>query len=146
VVKKLNIRDPAVTDTMSLTPVSRQEMREAKAKAEEGARLQVINTIVSEIYTAAVKKAKGSSERSYTYPLTNTTYHNYGTLTSKSVQAAMPDIITRLEDLFPGCAVTHAEFAKGQDGKLYGISTMEEKVLAFVNKQELQEYIVVDWS
>ena len=135
-----------MTDTMSLTPVSRQEMRGAKAKAEEEVRLQVMHTIVKEIYEAAVRKAKGSSERSYTYPLSNTIYHNHGTLTSKSIQAVMPDIIGRLQELFPGCAVTHAEFAKGHDGKLYSISTMEEKVLAFVDKHELQEYIVIDWS
>ena len=121
-------------------------MRGAKAKAEQGVRLQVIHTIVKEIYEAAVRLAKGSSETSYSYPLSNTTYHNHGTLTSKSIQAVMPDILSRLQELFPGCAVTHAEFAKRQDGKLYGISTMEEKVLAFVDKHELQEYIVVDWS
>lgn len=29
---------------------------------------------------------------------------------------------------------------------MYDISTMDEKILPFINQQQIQEYIVIDWS
>lgn len=142
----MNRARAAVTDKMSLTPVSREEMRKMKGNVDEQRRLQLIDTIVSQIYAPTVRQAQSSSETSYSYELTNTTYHNHGLHKSQEVKANMPDILNRLRELFPGCRVTHATLAKGQDGKIYDIACIEEKVLAFVNREQTQEYIVVDWS
>jgi len=142
----MNRARAAVTDKMSLTPVSREEMRGMKVHMDEQRRLQLIDTIVSQIYAPTVMQARSSSETSYTYPLTNTTYHNHGLHKSQEVKANMPDILNRLRELFPGCTVSHTTLAKGQDGQLYDIACIEEKVLAFVNRQQTQEYIIIDWS
>lgn len=106
---------------MSLIPVSRKEMREAKAKNDYAIRVHLIDSIVSQIYAPAVRQAKTLDLRSYTYPLGDTTYHNNGLHTSEAVNAVIPDIISRLQELFPGCTVS------------------------FVNIQ-MQDYIVIDWS
>jgi hypothetical protein len=58
----------------------------------------------------------------------------------------MPDILTGLQELFPGCDVTHTILSRGTDGKMYDISKLDEKVLPFVNRALDQSYIVVDWS
>ena len=131
---------------MSLIPISREEMRGMKTKADEEMRTRLIEQIVLEIYSPAVRQAQTTSDTSYTYPLTNTMYHNHGLHPSTAVKANIPEILRRLRELFPGCTVSHTEFAKGQDGRLYDISIMEEKVLAFVNRQQIKEYIVIDWS
>jgi hypothetical protein len=34
----------------------------------------------------------------------------------------------------------------GQDGNMYDISKMDEKVLAFIDKRHNQDCIVIDWS
>ena len=135
----------AVRD-MSMIPVSREEMRGMKAKNDEAIRGHLIDTIVSQIYAPTVKLAKSTSETCYKYQLDNNFYHNHGPHPSQSIKAAIPDIITRLQELFPGCTVSHTALARGQDGKFYDIACMEEKVLAFVNRQQTQEYIVIDWS
>lgn len=142
----MNRARAAVTDKMSLTPVSREEMRKMKGNVDEQRRLQLIDNIVSQIYAPTVRQAQSSSETSYSYQLTNTTYHKHGLHKSQEVKANMPDILNRLRELFPGCRVTHTTLAKGQDGQIYDIACIEEKVLAFVNREQTQEYIVVDWS
>ena len=96
-------------------------MREAKAKNDAAIRAHLIDSIVSQIYTPAVRQAKTLAITSYTYPLGDTTYHNNGLHTSEEVNAVMPDIISRLQELFPGCTVS------------------------LVNIQ-MQDYIVIDWS
>lgn len=131
---------------MSLTPISREEMRTMKAKADEEMRANFIEKIVLEIYHPARRQAKTTHETSYRYSLSNTTYHNHGQHTSRALKANIPDILRRLRELFPGCTVTHTAVAKGQDGQLHDMSSMEEKVLAFVNRQTTEEYIVIDWS
>jgi hypothetical protein len=51
-----------------------------------------------------------------------------------------------LNDVFPGCDVSHSIMAKGTDGKLYDVSKLDDKVLPFVNSALDQSYIVIDWS
>jgi hypothetical protein len=58
----------------------------------------------------------------------------------------MPDILSGLQELFPGCTISHSIMCQGTDGKLYDISTLDEKVLPFVNRALYQSFIVIDWS
>ena len=58
----------------------------------------------------------------------------------------MPDILSGLQELFPDCTVSHTLLCKGTDGKFYDISTLDEKILPFVNRALDQSFIVIDWS
>ena len=58
----------------------------------------------------------------------------------------MPDILSGLQELFPGCTVSHSIMCQGTDGKLYDISTLDDKILPFVNRALDQSFIVIDWS
>jgi hypothetical protein len=58
----------------------------------------------------------------------------------------MADILSGLQALFPDCIVSHTLLCKGTDGKFYDISTLDEKVLPFVNRALDQSFIVIDWS
>jgi len=42
--------------------------------------------------------------------------------------------------------VEHATLVRAQDGKLYDISKLDEKMIPFIDMQQRAEYIVVDWS
>jgi hypothetical protein len=35
---------------------------------------------------------------------------------------------------------------KAQDGKMYDMAFMDEKVLPFVNQSHSRDYIVIDWT
>jgi hypothetical protein len=58
----------------------------------------------------------------------------------------MFDILRGLQNLFPECTVSHTLLSKGTDGKFYDISTLDEKLLPFVNRALDQSFIVIDWS
>jgi hypothetical protein len=58
----------------------------------------------------------------------------------------MRDILSGLQELFPGCSVSNTTLSKGTDGKFYDISTLDEKVLPFINRDLDQSFIVVDWT
>ena len=143
-------------------PMSRDTMRELKANTEEATRIQQVKNIVQQIYRAAVETAKSKTDTSYNHPLpqahTIAQMHmvgvkkvtkfgcNSGTTTDPFYLKNMPDILAGLQELFPGCDVTHTLLSRGTDGNMYDISKLDEKVLPFVNRALDQSYIVVDWS
>jgi hypothetical protein len=58
----------------------------------------------------------------------------------------MNDILSGLRPLFPGCTISHCIMSKGTDGKMYDISTLDEKVLPFINRALDQWFIIIDWT
>ena len=145
-------------------PMSRDVMRQLKAETEEAARVEGVKNRVQMIYNAAVQAARFKPETSYNFqlPLMQTVsaadYHrvavlavskhgsNAGMTTDPFYLKNMPDILAGLQELFPGCDVSHTLLSKGTDGKMYDISKLDDKVLPFVNRALDQSYIVVDWS
>lgn len=123
-------------------PMSRDTMRELKATFEEAARIQQVKQIVQHVYQAAVQTAKTKNDTSYNHSLPHARDHMNHSFYLKN----MPDILAGLQELFPGCAVSHTLLSKGTDGKMYDISKLDDKVLPFVNRALDQSYIVVDWS
>ena len=122
-------------------PMSRDTMRGLKAKYEEAARIQQVKQIVQQVYQAAVQTARSKDDTSYNHPLPPA-HHADHSFYLKNV----PDILAGLQELFPGCAVSHTLLSRGTDGKMYDISKLDDKVLPFVNRALDQPYIVVDWS
>ena len=140
-------------------PMSRDAMRQLKANTEEAARIQQVKNIVEQVYRAAVQTAKSKTETSYNHPLplgatvaemqivvVKKFGCNGGTTADPFYVKNMPDILAGLQELFPGCDVSHTLLSKGTDGKMYDISKLDDKVLPFVNRALDQSYIVVDWS
>jgi len=131
---------------MSLTPVSRDTLRGLKAKKEEGMRalaerqrLDQVSQMVYHIYGQAVSMAELSSETVYTYKVNTSNSPSF-------MQQNMSDILNGLKTLFPDCTVEHSFFVRGNDGKMYDISKMDEKMRPFINPQNGQSTIVIDWS
>ena len=127
--------------------MSRETMRELKATTEEAARLQRVNQIVSQIYSYAVGAAKSKADTSYNHPLPQVHIPNsrHGSADPFYIKN-MPDILAGLQELFPGCHVSHTLLSMGTDGKMYDISKLDHTVLPFVNRTLDQSYIVIDWS
>jgi len=125
----------------ALTPISREKMCQMNAEEIEKQRQQMIQNIVSNIYYDAIRHAKTSTETSYKYLATRLpqVYHQFN-------GNDMNDIIENLKQLFPDSSVSQATFVRGADGKQYDISTLDEKLLPFINKQNGQMHIVIDWS
>lgn len=133
-------------------PMSRDEMRGMKAKKDEELRIEKINRCVQMIYSQAVGIAKTSTNTSYSldiYPQQTRKMMNMNYPYNSEYQFYkdnMTEILSSLQDLFPGCIVKLAIMCTGNDGKLYDISTMDEKMLPFINQQKSFEGIVIDWS
>ena len=56
------------------------------------------------------------------------------------------DILSRLRSLFPDSSVEFKSLSRGQDGKMYDIAHIDEKMRPFINGRFNQDVIVVDWS
>ena len=136
-----------------LTPISRYNMRVLKAKVDEEARLKRVDSIVRGIYTQAVGAAqKGETSFKMEIPKTNqmrtdTNNRQYNVYASDPFYIVnMRDILSSLQELFPACTVSNSTLSKGTDGNFYDISSLDEKVLPFINRALDQSFIVVDWS
>jgi hypothetical protein len=58
----------------------------------------------------------------------------------------MNDILEQLQELFPGCSVSHAILSRGSDGKLYDISKINDRILQVIITALPNSYIFIDWS
>ena len=134
---------------MSLTPLLRETLRGLKAEEEEKMRFQLINNCVNNLYEAAVRKAKISTDTVYSYTLPPFPIDKRTGIAVPQPEFHrdnMVDILIRLRDLFPDCSVKYTKVARGQDGRMYDISTMDEKVLAFIDKRHNEECIIIHWT
>jgi len=132
---------------MSLTPVLREKLRGLKAEEEERLRiikekqrLDQVEYYVKQLYSDAVNYAKTSTNTTYTYMLPP---RNHG---QDFQRDNMIDILTGLRDLFPDCSIKNTTLSRGQDGKMYDISTMDEKLRPFIDSRYNQESIIIDWT
>ena len=137
--------------SMNHTPMTRDTMRSLKATVEEELRLAQIQKIVAVIYLRATTQAKLSTDSLYTYALPLTAQPVDGARIKKYAPCDfhtknMSDILLSLRDIFPGCVVKHARLVKGRDGVMYDVDTIDQKVLPFIDINDSNEYITVDWS
>ena len=139
----------------ALVPISRDTMKILKTQKDEELRLNGIKAIIQTIYSKAKHIAETTHDISYKYPVTLDhiyVQNKHNTSVIPSSQSAefytknMDDILDGLRDLFPGCSVLNTTLSRGQDGKFYDISNMDERVRPFINTQHSQKYIVIDWQ
>ena len=138
---------------MDQVPVTRDTLRNLKNKRDEEIRIQKVNACISKVYSDIIHRAKISIETSYYYILPSVPVSNS---TPEFNRENKEDILNGLRTLFPDCSVEYSALTliRGQDGKLYDISKMDEKVMQFAfhpsyrnNRNTSQElYIVIDWS
>jgi hypothetical protein len=125
-----------------LTPLTREALRSLKAQKDEQLRaeqekqrLYQVSRTVYQIYGDARASAEIRGATSYKFHVNS----------SISIQD-MPDVLTGLRVLFPDSSVEHSLLVRGNDGNMYDVSKMDEKMRPFVNTQQGQQYIVIDWS
>lgn len=125
-----------------LTPLTRETLRCLKAQKEEQVRaeqekirLYQVSRTVYQIYGEARSAAETTGATSYKYKVVDSfQIHN------------MTDILDSLRILFPDSSVEYSLFVRGNDGQMHDLSKMDEKVRPFVNMQQSQNNIVIDWS
>jgi len=121
-----------------IQPISRIDLQQLKAKKDEQNRLNQINQIINNIYYAVVNVAESQIITSYNHQihLQNSTFY----------EKNKDDIISGLKTLFPDCLIDYKMLSRGNDGKMYDITNIDEKMRPFINRQHDQAHIVVDWS
>ena len=128
---------------MSFTPMSKESMQKLKAEEDEKNRNKKIKEIVSNIYNSAIYTAKITSNTSFQYEIPKNNWNNgldIFYINNKD------EIVKILQELFTDCSVSFSILSRGNDGKMYDISKMDEKVIPFINRKFDKSYIVIDWS
>ena len=124
--------------------MSKESMQKLKAEEDEKNRNNKIKEIVSNIYNSAIYMAKTTSNTSFHHQIPmNNKYNNdidIFYINNKD------EIVKILQELLTDCSVSFSILSRGNDGKMYDISKMDEKVIPFINRQFDKSYIVIDWS
>ena len=148
---------------MSLTPFSRENMRDLKAQKDEESHIMKINSVVKQLYEETVRFAERKQETVYKINMSNRGYYHVKLPSNSNslyyhdldipreyVKAHMDEILIHLCRLFPDCGVEYkmVSMARGRDGKEYDISTLDDKLRAFIDMRQArtEEFIVIDWT
>jgi hypothetical protein len=144
---------------MSFTPVSRETLRGLKAKKDEETRILLekqrlaqVDSRVKEIYRETICYAGMNTDTRYIYGLPPIQMSRRNDFCLPVPQPEfhrdnMEDILSELRVLFPDCSVKYTKVARGEDGKFYDISSMDEKIIAvFIDKRHNEECIIIDWT
>ena len=121
-----------------MQPLSREYLRRLKARKDEETRVKNVNSHVQNIYQQVMNTATTTTQKRYQQQI-----QNYGQF---SVRDNMPDILDKLRGLFPDSKVDFKSLSRGQDGKMYDIADIDERMKPFINTQFNQDFIVIDWS
>ena len=128
-----------------IQPISRIDLQQLKAKKDEQNRLNQINQIVNNIYYAVVTIAETKIVTSYNYQIQQQQFQS-NQPNQIFYEKNKDDIISSLKTLFPDCSIDYKMLSRGNDGKMYDITNIDEKMRPFINRQHDQAHIVVDWS
>ena len=119
-------------------PVTREYLLGLKAQTDEETRVKNVNGYVQNIYQQVMNTATTTTQKRYQQQV-----QNHGQF---SVRDSMPDILDKLRGLFPDSKVDFKSLSRGQDGKMYDIADIDERMKPFINTQFNQDFIVIDWS
>jgi len=122
-----------------MEPVSRAYLRGLKAQTDEENRIRLVEQYVTSVYGQVKNIATSTTQTRFQYQVHN---HHGQTVMSD----IMPDILIRLQSLFPDSNVEFKPLSRGQDGKMYNISDIDDRMKPFINIQFNQDFIVIDWS
>lgn len=114
----------------------RSKLSGLKAERDEEKRCQQIQQIIHNIYNSVINLASTSTNTSYKKELELTPF----------IITNMQDILSGLRIIFPDCLVENTLCARGNDGQIYDITKMDEKMRPFINDAQAKNYILIDWS
>lgn len=107
-----------------------------------------VKNLIGEFYEHAISKAKRSTETETSIQL-----EGYGDFYDSVTKTAIKftakdkdDLLTGLRELFPDSLVEYQILSRGDDGKMYDISKMDDTTLSWGMKYLSKEYLVIDWS
>lgn len=121
-----------------MQPVTREQLLCLKAKTDEETRMKNVQQYAQHIYRQVKQTAETTTQTRYQQQVQNHDPHY--------IRVNMPDILDKLRSLFPDSKVDFKSLSRGQDGKMYDIADIDERMKPFINTQFNQDFIVVDWS
>ena len=122
-----------------MEPVSRAYLLGLKAQTDEENRIRHVEQYVSNIYSQAKQTAQSSAQTSFQHRVQD----HFGQL---AIRDNIFDILARLRTLFPDSSIEYKSLSRGQDGKMYDIVNIDERMKPFINPRHNQDVIVSDWS
>jgi len=137
-----------------MQPLSREYLLGLKIQNDEKNRIFFIDQQVQQIYFKVKQIAETTTNTSFKQEVPNINLKVYeqhkqqtGTIhPHQYFRDNIEDIINKLMDLFPDSNIEFKTLSRGQDGKMYDIKDIDEKMKPFINISLNQEFIVVDWS
>jgi hypothetical protein len=121
------------------TPLSREYLRGLKAQNDEAIRIRNIQNYAQHIYREVEQIAKTTTQTRFQQQVRNDN-------TQFSMRDNVSDILGRLRSMFPDSKVDFKSLSRGQDGKMYDIADIDERMKPFIDTRYNQDFIIVDWS
>ena len=127
------------------TPLSRQYLLGLKAKTDEETRMKNVQQYAQHIYQQVKQTATTTTQTRYEQQVQpdNGNPHAYGYFNTRY---SMPDILDRLRSMFPDSKVEFKSLSRGQNGKMYDVADIDERMKPFIDNRFNQDFIVIDWS
>ena len=128
-----------------MEPLTRQYLLGLKAQVDEETRVRHVQCYANSIYNQVKQTASNTPQTRFQQRVEpdngNTSHHGYF-----NVRNSMPDILDKLQGLFPDSKVEFKTLSRGQDGKMYDIVDIDERMKPFIDTRFKQDFIVIDWS
>jgi hypothetical protein len=128
-----------------MEPLTRQYLLGLKAQVDEETRVRNVQSYVSQICSNVKQIATTTPQTRFQQKVApdigNAPHHGYF-----NVRHSMPDILDKLRGVFPDSKVEFKCISRGQDGKMYDIADIDERMKPFINPQFNEDFIIVDWS
>jgi len=122
-------------------PVTREYLLGLKAQTDEETRVKHVNEYAQSIYQQVMNTARTTTQKRYEQQV-----QPDGNPHMFSARYNMPDILDKLRGLFPDSKVDFKSLSRGQDGKMYDIADIDERMKPFIDTRFNQDFIVIDWS
>lgn len=126
-----------------MEPVSREYLRGLRAQKIEENRIKFVEDIVWTIFNQVKQTATNTTQTCIQHQVQYEVHSHNGQI---SIRDNMPDILARLQGLFPDSSVNFKTLSRGHDGKMYDIADIDEKMKPFIDIRRKQDFIVIDWS
>jgi hypothetical protein len=127
-----------------MEPITRESLRGLKEYTDTERRLEIINKIVSKVYTGAINIAKFtySSQYRFKIPVEESMY-NFSRYYNPEYILNMNDVLTELRILFPDCSVEQT-FIFSRD--IPEIISPDKNKHPFYEDSSGIMYIIIDWT
>lgn len=128
-----------------MEPLTRQYLLGLKAQVDEETRVRNVQSYVSQICSNVKQIATTTPQTRFQQKVApvNGNPSQYGYF---NVRHSVPDILDKLRGVFPDSKVEFKSLSRGQDGKMYDIADIDERMKPFINPQHNEDFIIVDWS